>query len=208
LLDTIESIRRLLDGERCGGNPLEQAHLSRQQFRRAAAELRDSPEYHRLRSKEAFWKVEERLAKGDDPPRSIPTREDQHELESYLIKIGRAEHEPISDDCIVMLREYGERGVRALRLRGLTEEEIGRPRKLEIVGLDWIYSSQTIYGKARGYKGKHSYFEQDRKNGTFAHFDNNNGKPRYVLADPQLHRQVKAEVQKLNAAKWQRNQGK
>jgi hypothetical protein len=207
LFDAIESIPKIRVLERCGCNPVEQHHLSKQQLGRAGTELRDSPEYHQLQSAEAVRRAMEWVAKDDDPPRLIPTREDQHELESYLIKIGRAEHEFISHDLAFALREYGELGVRALRLQGWTEAEIWTLRNPEIPRRDWIYSSQTIYGKARGYKGKHPYFKQDRENGTIAHFEHNNGKPRYVISDHLLHGQVVTEVKKLNAAKWQRARG-
>jgi hypothetical protein len=150
-------------------------------------------------------------------------------LESYLVEIGRGEHEPISDDRIAMLRNYGEKGEQALRRRGLTEEEIGRPPKpppletkgsavtgqdldrvappLETKGFDWIYSSERTYAKARGYRGPRPHlFQTELADKTFSHFDANNGNPRYILSDPKLHAEVKAEVVRLEAEKWKRRQ--
>jgi hypothetical protein len=136
------------------------------------------------------------LAKDGDPPRSIPTSEDQRELESYLVEIGRGEHEPISDDRIRSLAEYGEKGVRALRLRGMTEEEIERRRNPAV---DPIKSTQADYARACQLEPQYTGLMQKHlAEGRFAALERVGRVWRYVMKDPEEHERIKAKIVKLH----------
>jgi hypothetical protein len=129
-------------------------------------------------------------------------------LESYLVEIGRSEHRPISPEIAYLLRGYGKNGVMALRMRGLTEEEIASLPKPELASAargegdyDDIICSQADYARANGLEPNYPrLLERAHRQGIISEpIRVNHGRYRFHALDRKSHEELKARLAALQA---------